>query len=132
LAADTYGDPAGDIGRWLGQAPEQRERWHCHQHGGRRRQFQCAKRPWDGNYANVSEEAGIQAGAGGFDIKVAGNTGLTGAVIASTSDASKSKLTTGTLTFNDVHNNSHYDVDSKGLSAGGALGTPARRWVRFR
>src|SRR5699024_2044488 len=35
------------------------------------------------DYASVSEQAGIQAGDGGFRLKVKGHTDLTGAVIAS-------------------------------------------------
>ena len=36
-----------------------------------------------GDYASVSEQAGIQAGDGGFRLKVKGHTDLTGAVITS-------------------------------------------------
>ncbi|WP_169740135.1 two-partner secretion domain-containing protein [Paraburkholderia acidipaludis] len=76
----------------------------------------------DGNYAQVNEQAGIAAGSGGFDIGVKGNTGLTGAVISSTSDASRNSLTTGTLTYSDIQNQSHYDATSNGISAGAGFG----------
>jgi filamentous hemagglutinin len=46
----------------------------------------------DGSYAAVNEQAGIQAGAGGFDISVKGNTDLKGAYIGSDADASKNTL----------------------------------------
>jgi filamentous hemagglutinin len=72
----------------------------------------------DGNYAQVNEQAGINAGNGGFDVNVKGNTNLTGAVIDSTADASKNSLTTGTLTYSDVQNQSHYSASSNGVSAG--------------
>ncbi|ACC76292.1 filamentous haemagglutinin family outer membrane protein (plasmid) [Paraburkholderia phymatum STM815] len=71
-----------------------------------------------GNYAGVNEQAGIQAGAGGFDINVRGNTDLKGAVIASAAGASKNSLTTGTLTFSDIQNHSDYSASSSGFSAG--------------
>jgi filamentous hemagglutinin len=72
----------------------------------------------DGAYVQVGEQAGIQAGSGGFDVNVNGNTNLTGAVIGSTADASKNSLTTGTLTYSDVQNQSHYSASSNGVSAG--------------
>ena len=72
----------------------------------------------DGNYAQVNEQAGIQAGNGGFDVNVKGNTNLTGAVISSTADTTKNSLTTGTLTYGDIQNQSHYDATSNGISGG--------------
>ena len=74
------------------------------------------------NYAGVNEQAGINAGSGGFDITVSGNTGLTGAVISSAADASKNSLTTGTLTYSDIENHSHYIASSSGFSAGASIG----------
>ena len=50
-----------------------------------------------GDFASVAEQAGIAAGSGGFAINVAGNTDLKGAVIASTAEAARNQLTTGTL-----------------------------------
>ncbi|WP_152495096.1 hemagglutinin repeat-containing protein [Paraburkholderia kururiensis] len=75
-----------------------------------------------GNYAGVKEQAGIQAGDGGFDINVKGNTDLKGAYIASAADPSKNTLTTGTLTYADIQNHSDYSASSSGFSAGGGLG----------
>ncbi|WP_240763511.1 hemagglutinin repeat-containing protein, partial [Paraburkholderia silviterrae] len=72
----------------------------------------------DGDYAGVKEQAGLYAGDGGFDVNVKGNTALTGAVIASTADVSQNNLTTGTLTFSDIENHSHYSANSIGGSAG--------------
>ncbi|HDR9491697.1 hemagglutinin repeat-containing protein [Burkholderia stabilis] len=76
----------------------------------------------DGNYAGVTEQAGIQAGAGGFDVTVKGNTDLKGAYIGSTADPSKNSLTTGTLTTSDIENHSHYSANSAGFSAGASVG----------
>lgn len=63
-------------------------------------------------------QAGINAGSGGFDIDVKGNTNLTGAVISSAADASQNSLTTGTLTYSDIQNQSHYSAKSSGVSLG--------------
>ncbi|WP_350260404.1 hemagglutinin repeat-containing protein [Paraburkholderia bonniea] len=75
-----------------------------------------------GNYAGVNEQAGIQAGDGGFDISVKGHTGLNGAYLAGSADASKNTLTTGTLTFSDISNTSNYKASSSGFSAGVSTG----------
>jgi len=79
----------------------------------------------NGKYAGVEEQSGIRAGDGGFNINVAGNTDLKGAVIASDADASKNTLNTGTLTFSDIANHSDYSASSSGFSAGGSIGAPA-------
>ncbi|TKC77133.1 cell surface protein, partial [Trinickia terrae] len=76
----------------------------------------------DANYAGVNEQAGIQAGSGGFDINVKGNTDLKGAIIASTADASQNSLTTGTLTYSDIQDHSHYSAASNGFSVGASVG----------
>nr|WP_321920584.1 hemagglutinin repeat-containing protein [Paraburkholderia tropica] len=79
----------------------------------------------DSNYAQVNEQAGIQAGTGGFNLAVGGNTNLNGAVISSTAGASKNTLTTGSLTFENIDNSSHYSAVSNGMSAGfGTSSTP--------
>ncbi|AIS90125.1 hemagglutinin repeat-containing protein [Burkholderia pseudomallei] len=80
----------------------------------------------DGNYAGVKEQAGIQAGSGGFDVTVKGNTDLKGAYIGSTADASKNSLTTGTLTTSDIENHSHYSANSAGFSAGASVGVSTK------
>ena len=78
--------------------------------GGGSASFSAQNGHADSNYAGVNEQAGIMAGNGGFDVNVKGNTALTGAVISSTADASKNSLTTGTLTYSDIQNQSHYDA----------------------
>ncbi|WP_236189434.1 hemagglutinin repeat-containing protein [Pseudomonas paraglycinae] len=89
-------------------------------------------------YASVSEQSGIKAGDGGFQVEVKGNTDLVGAVIASTDKAvadGKNTLSTGTLTTSDIKNKAEYDASSINLSGGygfnvkeggNASGTPAR------
>jgi filamentous hemagglutinin len=68
----------------------------------------------DSTYASVTEQAGIYAGEGGFDIKVGKNTDLKGAVIEAPSD--KNKLSTGTLTYSDIQNHADYSSSSFGAN----------------
>ncbi|WP_275795180.1 hemagglutinin repeat-containing protein [Ralstonia syzygii] len=70
------------------------------------------------DYKGVQEQTGIYAGTGGFDINVKGNTDLKGAVIASAATPDKNTLTTGTLSFSDIHNHSEYSASSFGISGG--------------
>ncbi len=90
--------------------------------GGGSASFSAQNGHADGSYAGVNEQAGINAGDGGFNVDVKGNTGLTGGVISSTADESKNSLTTGTLTFSDIQNQSHYSANSNGISAGVGVG----------
>ncbi|SIO72525.1 filamentous hemagglutinin [Burkholderia sp. GAS332] len=94
--------------------------------GGGSASFSAQNGHADSNYAQVNEQAGIQAGHGGFDINVKGNTNLTGAVISSTADASQNSLTTGTLTYSDIQNQSHYSATSNGISAGVGVGSTGK------
>jgi len=73
------------------------------------------------DYASVSEQTGIKAGDGGFQVDVKGNTDLNGAIIASSDQAvkdGKNTLSTGTLTSSDIKNKAAYDASSIGLSGG--------------
>jgi filamentous hemagglutinin len=90
--------------------------------GGGSASFSAQSGHASGNYAGVNEQAGIQAGDGGFDITVKGNTDLKGAYIASTATPDKNQLTTGTLSFSDIQNSSSYNASSFGISAGGGVG----------
>ncbi|MDR5815746.1 hemagglutinin repeat-containing protein, partial [Caballeronia sp. LZ033] len=83
----------------------------------------------DGSYAQVKEQAGLVAGDGGFDVSVKGNTALIGAVIAGADDAAKNSLSTGTLTFADVGNHSHYSANSIGGSVGLSPGPSSEKAV---
>ncbi|MDN8114907.1 hemagglutinin repeat-containing protein [Burkholderia vietnamiensis] len=90
--------------------------------GGASANFNQSKGNASGSYAGVNEQAGIHAGDGGFNINVTGNTDLKGGLIASDADASKNSLTTGSLSFSDIQNQSHYDASSSGFSAGATTG----------
>ncbi|WP_162826240.1 hemagglutinin repeat-containing protein [Burkholderia sp. IDO3] len=94
--------------------------------GGGSASFSAQNGHADGNYAGVNEQAGIQAGSGGFDVTVKGNTDLKGAYIGSSADASKNTLTTGSLTYSDIENHSHYAADSNGFSAGAGVGVTGK------
>ncbi|MGK8206061.1 hemagglutinin repeat-containing protein [Burkholderia cenocepacia] len=90
--------------------------------GGASASFSQSKGNATGSYAGVNEQAGIHAGDGGFNINVTGNTDLKGGLIASDADGSKNSLTTGSLSFSDIQNQSHYDASSSGFSAGATTG----------
>nr|WP_232448296.1 hemagglutinin repeat-containing protein [Burkholderia ubonensis] len=90
--------------------------------GGASANFSQSKGNATGSYAGVNEQAGIRAGDGGFNINVTGNTDLKGGLIASDADASKNTLATGSLSFSDIQNQSHYDASSSGFSAGATTG----------
>jgi filamentous hemagglutinin len=94
--------------------------------GGGSASFSAQNGHADSTYAGVNEQAGINAGDGGFNVNVKGNTGLTGGVISSTGDESKNSLTTGTLTFSDIQNQSHYSANSNGISAGVGVGVTGK------
>ena len=68
----------------------------------------------DSHYASVTEQAGIHAGANGYDITVKGNTNLTGGLIDSTAAKEKNSLTTGTLSWADVQNKAGYSMATNG------------------
>ncbi|MCP3706217.1 hemagglutinin repeat-containing protein [Paraburkholderia sp. CNPSo 3274] len=94
--------------------------------GGGSASFSAQNGHADSNYAGVKEQAGINAGSGGFDISVRGNTDLKGGVITSAADAAQNSLTTGTLTYSDIANHSHYDATSNGISAGVGVGVTGK------
>lgn len=76
----------------------------------------------DSNYESVTDQSGIKAGEGGFDIGVGKNTDLKGGIISSTADADKNKLSTGTLTYKDIENKADYKADNNGIGASWAGG----------
>lgn len=67
-------------------------------------------------YSSVTDQSGIYAGEGGFDITVDKNTDLKGGVIDSDATPDKNKLTTGTLTWEDIENKAEYSSKSDGFS----------------
>nr|WP_230850012.1 hemagglutinin repeat-containing protein [Ralstonia solanacearum] len=79
----------------------------------------------DSDYASVTEQSGIKAGDGGFQVNVHGNTDLKGAVIASTDKAVQNganSLTTATLTTSEIHNHADYSASSIGIGGGYSSG----------
>ena len=80
------------------------------------------KANFDSNYESVTDQSGIKAGEGGFDIGVGKNTDLKGGIISSTADADKNKLSTGTLTYEDIENKADYKADNNGIGASWAGG----------
>ncbi len=82
-----------------------------------------SKDKMNSDYDSVIEQSGIFAGDGGFDITVGGHTQLDGAMIASTGDASKNSLDTGTLGFSDIDNKAEYSTEHQGagISTGGSI-----------
>ena len=79
------------------------------------------------DYASVGEQSGIQAGDGGFQINVKGNTDLKGGVLASSDKAvedAANSLTTATLTYSAIQNHASYDASQVGISGGygGSIG----------
>ncbi|QWN08360.1 hemagglutinin [Xanthomonas citri pv. fuscans] len=73
------------------------------------------------SYTSVTEQSGIQAGNGGFDITVGGNTKLVGGAIASAADASLNRLSTGSLTVEDLQNKADYKTS--GVTVAGGAGS---------
>jgi len=76
------------------------------------------------NWQSVTEQTGIFAGQGGFDVTAGEHTQLNGAVISSTATADKNRLDTGTLGFSNIENHAEYEVEhqSAGMSTGGGIG----------
>ena len=76
----------------------------------------------DSTYESVTKQAGIYAGQEGYDIQVKNNTRLKGAVIDSKAPAEKNKLTTGTLTWENIDNKAEYKTGGHGISYNGKIG----------
>jgi filamentous hemagglutinin len=79
----------------------------------------------DSKYASVTEQTGLWAGDGGFQLDVAKNTGLIGGVIASSDKAvadARNVLITGTLTSRDIANRARYEGQSLQLGGGVSFG----------
>ena len=67
-------------------------------------------------YESVTKQAGIYAGKEGYDIQVKNNTRLKGAVIDSQAEKEKNKLTTGTLTWENIDNKAEYKTKASGIT----------------
>ncbi|WP_137928376.1 hemagglutinin repeat-containing protein, partial [Cupriavidus sp. 2SB] len=73
------------------------------------------------DFASVGEQSAIRAGSGGYQVDVAGNTDLKGAVVAGGS-ADKNNLSTDTLTVSNIENHAHYSASSIGIGGGFSFG----------
>ncbi|MBO2930307.1 hemagglutinin repeat-containing protein [Metapseudomonas otitidis] len=75
-------------------------------------------------YDSVQEQTGLFAGQGGYQIDVGQHTQLDGAVIGSTADAEKNRLSTGTLGWSDIRNKAEFSSQqqSVGISSSGSAG----------
>ena len=69
----------------------------------------------DSTYESVTKQAGIYAGQEGYDIQVKNNTRLKGAVIDSQAEKEKNRITTGTLTWENIDNKAEYKASERGL-----------------
>ncbi len=69
----------------------------------------------DAEYVAVQEQSGFFAGQGGFDVEVGGNTHLEGGAIVSSADAAANRLSTETLSYNELRNHAEYDIESKSI-----------------
>ena len=70
----------------------------------------------DSTYESVTKQAGIYAGKEGYDIQVKNNTRLKGAVIDSKAPAEKNRITTGTLTWENIDNKAEYKTKASGIT----------------
>ena len=70
----------------------------------------------DSHYRSARDQAGFFAGSKGFDIYVEKNTDLKGGIIASNAAPDKNRLSTGTFSFSDLHNEADYSAKSIGAA----------------
>lgn len=70
----------------------------------------------DSNYESVTDQSGIYAGKEGFDIRVEVNTDIKGGIISSEAVRDKNKISTGTLTYEDIENKADYKAGSIGIN----------------
>ncbi|MDS9876015.1 hemagglutinin repeat-containing protein [Pseudomonas protegens] len=69
------------------------------------------------DYKAVTDQTGLYAGKGGYDIHVGETTQLQGAVIASNANAEQNRLDTGRLLVSDIKNKSEIKSQAASLSA---------------
>ena len=76
------------------------------------------------NIEGITEQSGIYAGQEEYDIQVKNNTRLKGAVIDSQAEKEKNRITTGTLTWENIDNKAEYKASGKGISYTNGAGVP--------
>ena len=76
----------------------------------------------DSKYESVTDQSGIYAGKEGFDINVGENTDLKGGIISGEAEKEKNKISTGTLTYEDIKNKAEYEAGSTGINVDTSAG----------
>ena len=76
----------------------------------------------DSKYESVTDQSGIYAGKEGFDINICENTDLKGGIISSEAEKDKNKISTGTLTYEDIQNKADYKAGSIGINVDTSAG----------
>lgn len=71
------------------------------------------------DYASVTQQTGIAAGKGGFDINVGNHTQLNGAALASAAAPDQNRLSTNSLSVEDIKNTAEYSAYSASFSTSG-------------
>ena len=78
--------------------------------------FDNSRGTTDSHYASVTDQAGIYAGDGGYNVQVNNATTLTGGIIKGSTDKSKNKLSSKSLKMNDIQNEASYSAKTSGYS----------------
>lgn len=78
--------------------------------------FDNSRGTTDSHYASVTNQAGIYAGDGGYNVQVNNATTLTGGIIKGSPDKSKNKLSSNSLKMNDIQNEASYSAKTSGYS----------------
>lgn len=78
--------------------------------------FDNSRGTTDSHYASVTNQAGIYAGDGGYNVQVNNATTLTGGIIKGSTDKSKNKLSSESLKMNDIQNEASYLAKTSGYS----------------
>ena len=76
----------------------------------------------ESKYESVTDQSGIYTGKAGFDINVGENTDLKGGIISSEAEKDKNKISTGTLTYEDIKNKAEYEAGSIGINVDTSAG----------
>ncbi|THF66565.1 filamentous hemagglutinin N-terminal domain-containing protein [Pseudothauera nasutitermitis] len=84
----------------------------------------------ESDYASVTERSGIEAGDGGFQVTVGGDTTLIGAAIASTDQAVEEGRNTfstgGELVLVDLKNHAEYEAEAVSVNIGTGISTDGK------
>jgi filamentous hemagglutinin len=78
----------------------------------------------NGEYANVAQQSGFIAGAGGYHVLVDGSVQLNGGIIASSADAAKNDLTANSIRYSNIENTSYASASSFGVTLLGGVPVP--------